>query len=461
MINGKWLMIILLIALVILICFAIGWSYRNKNPTPKPEPLPPYGFTRPENWSKSAPSVNQAKNTCQVYTFPDSMVDGVFVPGQPSLNPKMLDNMSGGGIPVEGCLDYNMIMAQQISRTCLAPFGTDSQTVSKCVTLDGTVVTSGAVENLYSDVNCSQLVQCVGELSLINIGVFNNGDRMCLQVDENSLPNDRSRTLVGYAKCDPSNGRQVFRVTRVDIGQQVGNLGPKQPQNGSIAQIYDRTNQGCLGVLPGGVNPNLFPYDPNIVGCTGESPDTFLGQQLVIGPCDAGVSPGFSWYLKSSAAFCDNPGGCLGCTGANGYTGLVAPTGCTGTPGMSNCGCTGPYPCSNCTGHTYMVPPPEFIYVGNQMNNYPIDRVYRGLTGGDALFQWILDQDFPTIYNGGGTTGVAIAKFQIQSRGTGYDLRECWQRGFISQYYPIKNYNSNFNIPPCIAGLELPNCVDL
>lgn len=442
---SAWILVILVILFVIALCFAIGWSIRNGNVTPNPAPAP---FTPPQVWSTPEPTNDPIKGVCRMYQFPGtySTAPGIgktYVPGAPTFAAPVLNGKDGAaGIGNLRCLDFDQIIAQQVQRKCTQPINTATNGPSLCYELNGELVTVGAQEVFYTNNNCPSIPQCAGQLALVAVNYQQPAPtgptgNYCLEVLDAS-------GAVGARLCDPTKDEQMFRVTRVNIGQDPRSLTSGQGQNGIITQIYQRSSGLCL--VPGGVDMEV-EYDLARVGggCSG------IGiidcTSVKMGTCTGGISPGYVWASIPSIAFCDIPSGCQGCTGCHSGTCQRIPygTSCTGIHCLGQTGCTGFIP---------MPTPTQLLYVGNTLNEPPYrNGTYQGLTGSNALFQWLRDRATPALFSGG-TEDVCLY-YQMPT-----DLQECFDRSFTIQYLDLATYNT-MNVTPVCTVIKNTGCIPL
>lgn len=284
---GAIFLTIIVVAILIIIALIVIFNRNPDNPT----------FVNPQRWSIPSPSSDNAKNTCQVYTFPTVTVDtaavavdpGTVVPGVPTFNSTILNNLTGNSnLPT--CLDNDQIIARQVTHTCQG-----SDNINLCYTLEGQLVPTGTTETYYSissvqTANGQQLEQCpatnacFGELSLISID-FNNSLKSCIEIN-------RSPTVaVVMDTCDPTNENQLFRVTRTMMGQPAS----QNTQTGPFAQILDRQSGLCL--------------NPTTTGSTISDPVTSfagpssVGSDVTLTACSA---LGTDWLLLPPLTLCPN-----------------------------------------------------------------------------------------------------------------------------------------------------------
>lgn len=439
-----WLVACAIFIIILFVALGIGWWLRNHS---HPPPAPPNKYTAPFVWATPVPSSNPAKNTCQLYTFPTAVLNvegytGTAVPGTPTFNADILDNLQGiSRYPT--CLDTDQIMAQQVTHTCYAPNGVVDGSITRCFLLSGGVTGLGGSETYYTNSQCAKISPCLGQLSLVSINFQapTQSNIYCLQ------SNGTGGTIT-MQPCDPSNPQQLFRVTRVDPGQNPASLQPGQGQNGLLAQILDRNTGLC--VVPGNTtistiyNPEYL--NPSATGCSGPT-QTFSGTNVILGPCvgGTGFSPGYVWALLPSLPYCPIAGSsCPGCTGC---------AGCHRDPGTNNCvGCDG------CHGNAPLPTPPQIAYIGNiNFANIPIGPTgYQGLTGPSAIFKWLEDNRVQSLYYGGEGNGLIL-------RDLGTDVTICQERPYMSQYLNLTTYNSIIVEEVCLAEgtLGTPNCIGL
>ncbi len=430
-----WLMIIAIFILILGIIFGLGWWFRN-NPPP---PAPPNKYSEPLVWSTPVKGPNPEKNFCQLYQFPTVVADieGIptAIPGTPNFNSDVLNNLKGRAF-YPSCLDTDQIMAQQVSHTCTGPNGVLDDSITRCFLLNGGITGIGGSESYFTNSGCFNVAPCAGQVSLVSI----NFQAPTIS-NINCLQNHGTGGTVTMESCDPSISEQLFRVTRINPGENPNSLQPGKGQNGLIAQIFDRSTGLCL--VPGNVTTTTI-YNPNYLtpidsSCTGAS-EQFSGTNLVLGQCTGGVFPGYLWALIPSVSYCSVTGGCPGCTGCNDCHRILGSNSCTG--------------CFGCTGNASMTTPPQIVYIGNlNINDIPIGTTgYHGLTGSSAIIQWLIDNKAQSLYYGGEGQGLIL-------KDIGTDVQMCSQKPFVSQYLNLTTYNTISREEVCI-NTEI-NCVGL
>lgn len=437
-----WLVAGAIFIVIIFIALGIGWWIRNNS---HPTPTPPNPYIAPFVWAPPVPSANPAKNTCKLYTFPTAVLNidgytGTAVPGTPTFNSEVLDNLQG--VPrYPRCLDTDQIMAQQVTHTCHAPNGVVEESITRCFLLSGGTTGLGGTETYYTNSNCSKVTSCPGQLSLVSINF-----QAPTQPNIRCLQNEGTGGTITMQPCDPSNPRQLFRVTRINPGQNPNSLQPGQGQNGLLAQILDRNTGLC--VVPGNATTSTI-YDPSYLTpvsstCTGPQ-QTFIGTNVILGPCTGGTgfAPGYVWVLLPSLPYCPIVGSsCTGCTGC---------TGCSRIPGSNNC--TG---CAGCGGNAALPTPPQIVYAGNlNFADAPTGMTaYQGLTGPSAIFKWLEDNSAQSLYYGGAGSGLILTDL-------GTDVDVCKERPYMSQYLNLTTYNTIISEEVCLAEKTLgtPNCI--
>lgn len=436
---ASWLTIAFVFLIIISIAIGIGWWIRNNS---NPPPAPPNKFSAPLVWGKPFPGPNPAKNFCQLYQFPTSevVIDNVktVVPGNPTFNPLILDDLNGV-VEYPLCLDPDQIMAQQLQHTCTAPIAVVDGAITRCFLLEGGTTGLGGNESFYTNSGCPNLPPCAGQLSLVslNFQVPLNPDIFCLQ--SNGTGNN-----ISINPCDPTKPNQLFRVTRVNPGQNPNSLKPGQGQNGIIAQILDRNSGLC--VVPGNSAATTI-FNPAYLGTSGCSgPETPIsGQNIILSACTGGPFPGYVWALLPSVIYCSIPGGCTSCTGCAGCTQIQGSNFCAG--------------CAGCTGSNNLITPPQIINIADlDLSTFPTGMTaYFGLTGSSAIVQWLIDNDANLLLWGGAGNTPIIAT------GIGLDRTRCGDKAFNAQYINLTVYNTIIEESVCFADgtLGTPSCTAL
>lgn len=450
-----WILAVSVFIIILTIIVGIGWLIRNNtNTTPSSPNTSGSVFV----WSKNTPGPNPNKNTCQLYEFPTGYIQlgGVptAIPGAATFNSDILDNLQGNPT-YPRCLDPDQIMAQQVERKCIGLGGSDiNNSITRCFLNNGGTTGLGGTEILYSNTNCFKLSPCAGILSLISINFQSpsNSDIYCIQ-------NEGTGNNVIMNKCDPSNKTQLFRVTRINPGQDPGSLQPGQGQNGLIAQILDRNTGLCL--VPGNSTGTSI-YDPKYVGCSGPT-QTFTGTNVVMGECTGGIYPGYLWALIPSVPYCGVSGGCQGCTGCVGAT-------CERCSQSNTCGFDQGNICiqlacqsGRCVGNESMPTPPQIVYIGDlDITKIPIGQTgYQGLTGQNAIIKWLIDNNAKSLYYGGEGNGLILkpigTDIELPGACTTGDL------GYKAQYMDLTTFNTISSLAVCLAEgtLGTQNCVNL
>ena len=438
-----WLLTGAIFIIILAIALGLGWWLRNNNKTTPASPTP---FSAPLVWGTPSPGPNPAKNFCQLYEFPTALIniDGIptAVPGTPTFNANVLDVLQGR--PTHpNCLDSDQIIAQQVQHTCTAPTGAVNGAITRCFLRSGGTTGIGGTETYYTNSGCLNIPPCVGQLSLVSVNFQAPGVTGIFCLQRNGTGG--TGTNITMHPCNPSNEAQLFRVTRINPGQNPNSIRPGQGQNGLIAQILDRDTGLCVvagtGTTTTIYDPNyLTPIDSMCVGPTEE----FEGTNVILGACTGGLFPGYVWALLPSVPYCPLTGGCQGCTGC---------AGCTRELGLTICaGCTG------CAGNAPLPTPPQIIYVGNlNINMIPVGPTgYRGFTGPSAIVEWLLDNNAEALYFGGTGDGLIL-------RDIGLDVKLCEDKPYTAQYLNLATYNTLSAEEVCLAEgtLGTPTCVSL
>lgn len=434
--GSSWLMLVSVFILILGIIFGFGWWYRNNI---IPPPAPPNKYSEPLVWSTPQKGPDPKKNFCQLYQFPTIVTDieGIptAIPGTPTFNPNVLFKLQGKA-SYPSCLDNDQVMAQQVSHTCTGPNGVLDDSITRCFLINGGITVLGGSESYFTNSGCFNVAPCLGQVSLVSI----NFQAPTIS-NINCIQNHGTGNNVTMESCNPGIIEQLFRVTRINPGENPNTPQPGKGQNGLFSQIFDRTTGLCL--VPGNVTTTTT-YDPNYLtpidsSCTGP-PEQVSGTNLVLGQCTGGVFPGYVWALLPSVSYCSVTGGCGGCTGCNGCRRILGSNNCTG--------------CVDCSGNESSTTSPQIVYIGNlNINDIPLGPTgYNGLTGSSAIIQWFIDNKAQSLYYGGQGTGLIL-------KDIGTDYQICSQKPFISQYLNLTTYNTLIAQEVCI-NTSL-NCVGL
>lgn len=444
---ARWMIIIAVIILILLLAIAIGWSLRNNR---SPQPVPPSQYTAPLGWLPPTPGPDPDKNTCQIYTFPTGQVnvDGVptALPGTPSLDANILNGLTGtainevvGPTGTDICLDTDQIAAQQLQHVCGNPARVADPSITRCDLMMGGTTGLGGVEVYYADTvgtkiegGCPKIPDCAGELSLvsINFGAPTSEEIKCLKTNGVGLP-------VTMEICDPGDPDQLFRVTRINPGQNPNSIKPGRGQNGLFAQILDRRNNTCLtrGTATDAESTYRRQLSPN-PGCQGGNGTRIQGNDLTFAPC------------------------------------TTSSTGTTGTTGTVQLGSQFPgynwalFP-SVVFPSTGSVSPPQIFNIENlDFSTFP-GGLTGGITGGvQEIFDWFEDNNGQAIYYGG--EGFPVLPLRLDGNDLpikfGIDVDgECYQQGFTAQYLNLTTYNIISTERVCFADgtLATPQCTGL
>jgi len=244
----------MVVFLVIFVFIGIYFVYNKPQNNPDPNNF----FSRyasPDTWGNNRQGPDTSRNICRLYTFPGTMSGTTAFPGEPNLNPSVIETLTPENLG--GCIDIDQLAAQQLVHTCLDVINpSDGGGVSFCYKYDGTLASPGDDETYYSSQNCG-IPSCTGALSLVAVNFNPPGVYQCLIKVGNNLD---------VGECDIGDENQLFRVTRVNQGATIP---PAPGQNsGPIAQIFDRDTNQCMGL-------------------SGPTP--------ILGPCN--VNQGYSWGL--------------------------------------------------------------------------------------------------------------------------------------------------------------------
>lgn len=435
---AEWIITGAIFIIILALVLGIGWWIRNTTPThPQSPPL----FVPPLGWSSPSPGPNPDKNSCQLYQFPTVVVDinGIptVVPGTPTLDSDILDNLTGRR-QYPRCVDTDQIIAQQVQHTCTDPAGVTAGAPTRCFLIEGGTTGLGGTEVYYTNSGCLNIPPCNGQLSLVSVNYQAPGVTgiFCLQ-------SNGTGANITMEPCDPSNPDQLFRVTRINPSQHPDNS-QRQGQNGFFTQILHRDTGLC--VLPGSETTNTI-YDPNYLTpidsrCSGPT-QSVTGTNVILGPCTGGVFPGYVWGLLPSVPYCPLTGGCGGCTGCPGGD-------CRRSPGSNAC-----VGCPTCRGFASLPVPPQIVNISG-ITGIPSGLTgYMGLTGSSAIIQWLLDNGAQSMYYGGRGNGLIL-------KDIGLDVTVCEDKPHIAQYLNLPTYNTLIAEEVCLAeGTPFSSCIPL
>lgn len=351
-------------------------------------------------WGDITDGPNPAKATCQLYTFPTKILNGQVAIPNPTFNSNILDQLNGQSIPATtSCLDTDQIIARQVQRTCTGAYEQSQyhNLITLCTRSTGGIAQIGDTDVLYSQNGCAGFGKCPGRLSLVSLSHNLNLDTGLICINKVSNSN------VNVEDCDPQTPNQLFRITRIDPGQNPASLTPGGAQNGLLVQFYDRADNTCMtaGTTP---TSTTVTYE----GTT----STVNGVDVVFGTCGADrpaslrnidaangitVYPGYDWLMLPSFSFCSSS---TGCTDA-----CPNLTSCHSVGNSSTC-VLRPSASGNCTGFSFVPVPPQIVYIGDlDWRTAPIINPsvnsYKQLYGLNGLLEWLIDNDAKSLFYGG------------------------------------------------------------
>jgi len=449
-----WLLATCVFIFIIIVALGIGWWIRNNS---NGVPEPPNKYNSPQVWGKSFPSDNSAKNTCQLYEFPTSFLpaDNDFIQGNPTFNASVLNSLLGTGT-YPACLDPDQIMAIQLQHTCIAPEGVVDGAITRCNLINGGYTGVNGNEVYYSNNTCYKVPACAGQISLVSLAFLQpsaTSPAGCMS----SVDPVTTGEAINMKKCDPRLQDQIFRVTRINPGENPNSLKPGRGQNGLFSQILHRESGLCVQPTN---DVQTVVFDGSYFGCP-TTQLTVTGFVLSLTECQGAPFPGFVWMLLPPITYCSDtgPSGPAGC--CDNLT-----TKCTGGQTV----CTG-----GCTAGNTSVTPPQMIYTGDiNVDDIPFSGGYSGLSGGSAVIQYLIDNNARAAYYGIGNdpdnayailpsmnTTTSSPYTTLPSIGT--DSSQCIQQGFIAQYMTIPQYNTTIAEAVCLAAgtLGTVNCTAL
>jgi len=440
----------IIILVLFFVVIGIGWYIRNNRIISSNDLNI---FSAPLGWSQPVPGPNPNKNTCQLYTFPASTAtinnNEVIVPGNPTLNRTVLDNIAGfTDIPL--CIDSDQILAQQQQHTCIEVVGAVDGAITRCNLISGGTTGLGGTDTFYSNSGnipgaCPGITQCPGQLAVISINyqVPNAPIIQCIQANG---PNNN----VTINTCDPSNSDQLLKLTLINPGEDPTILSSNEGTDGIIGQILDRSTNLCITK---GQNTIVSEYNFSFWDQEGTN-FSYNGNNVILDSCTGGPYPGYDWLFLPPVKYCGIASGCNGCTGDigcginNQFINNPNPNLCTCDPNVLSC--------TSCSGYSSVVSPPQISFIGNlNINNSPFNpngsSEYNGLTGPSAGLKWLSDNNSESLFNGGTNNQLVTLPISLNFYGSA-------SYGFVSQYLNINNFNNIIDQPVCI--LNTSNCIN-
>lgn len=425
---SAWLIAILVLILLVLIAvaFLLWWRNREFQTVIPPSQLPP----ATSYWSKASPGPDPERNVCELYQFPSKTItigsETFFVPATPTFSNEIIEQLQGTtGIPV--CIDPDQLIAQQVEHTCNNPTGmTQNNPSVVCRNQDGGFTGLGEKEIYYSNVLCRDIPACAGQLSILSLqylGPKPNITPRCVTAIED--PPEPVPTVDMSLDCDFGDQNQIFRVTRVNPGQNPNDKKASNSQNGFLAKMEHRESGMCLGLsaVTGTINPNSLATVP----CNGDFPTLNSGRMLDLVPCGTGPTgyPGYNWAFLPTLDW------------------QVASTEAKNAQ--------------------------QILYIGNQVideipffngSGYYLDIEEATYTGTNALVAWKLGEDIPTMYWGNDPNDQIVALAygypdNVLSTLQLLDSTSCLGKGALTQYINYNLYNQMLEKEACDGNNEL------
>lgn len=256
-------------------------------------------------WSTPVPSDDPTVNSCRLYQFSAiPLTSGgnlTYLSASPNFN-----SLQSGTVPstssLPPCVDSDQLVAQEVTHTCIVPVGisTDANP-NLCKTLTNGLASIGSTETYYSGANCRTIGACAGQLSLLSV----NFQAPTVPITNTLCISNGLGSNSQMAYCDPTDTTQIFRLTRVNPGQDPNTLKPGQGQSGPVAQLFHRSSGLCLTGDPNG-NTGPSPFLPNYIpGCSSSLP-TATGLLLVLEECSGLPNDGYMWYMLPSGEYNGN-----------------------------------------------------------------------------------------------------------------------------------------------------------
>ncbi len=425
---AKWIIAISVFVLILFIALGIGFFIRRNVKTNPPVNR----YSNPLIWSPPIPSDNPAKNTCQLYQFQSMDINYNFngtlipsiAPGQPTLNSYTLNQLQGvaPNPQFNYCVDSDQIIAIQAQHQCTGPNGVIDDSINLCNLSTGGTTGLGGIETFYTECGMSSLgtytPACNGQISLISLNFVpadeGGGLLMCM------TSGGTAGSQITMTECNPTNPNQIFRVTRVPIGSTP--TSKNQGNEGVYTQFLDRRTNLCIQP---DTTPSTYTSKLILTECTGG----YFGDSY----------PGFVWATLPSFIFCDQPGGCncstRSCVLGNNSNVICNIVYGTGANHNNTCTLVGG-DCQTCSGYLGVTTIPQIVSLDSvPYMQMPVgtNASYNGLTGDNATFQWLIDNQALSLNYNTSILGLSAIPINAQQNSTD-------NNGYIPQYLSLNNY---------------------
>lgn len=416
---GWWIVAVGIFIIVLIVVLIVGFMLRKNTVAVIPSQSPP----DLSHWNKPIPTNDPNKNVCQVYTFQSQLMDdGRYLPANPDYT--SLFNITGT-TPLPSCIDSDQIVAQQLIRECVSTNGSPTD-YTRCITNNGSIVNQGYKEIYFGGCANFNIGKCPGQMSTIALNYSLQSSRVnptCMSINgTNIIPEP----------CNITDSKQLFRITRTDPGIDPKTLTSQDGKNGLITQILHRESGLCLSA-------NTDPVNEIFIG-TGTSdsclpsviPTVVAGKSLTLSPCTSALfSRGYNWLFMPSLLYCDTP---------------------------------------SCVNEIPKVINPAMVYIGDlPYNEIPFTTEYQGLTGNNAIFKWLINNNASAVYYSVYSNKPFLAPLSQTVFPNPEDplnfpnnYAACAYRPFINQYLNVTSYTTTKDYEVCIAnGGNATTCIPL
>lgn len=166
-------------------------------------------YTKPQiQWGPNQAGPTPVRNTCQLYTFPATMLsNGLAVLGRPTYRSDTINLLAPLG-PPGGCIDIDQLALQQFQRACIQDTCTDSF---------GNTYQKGDVSTFYGLCGTGSS-PCNDVLGLIAFNFSNN-----INTNECLTMNTDINSPATVSSCSLTNNQQLLRVFRYQPSGKIDN----------------------------------------------------------------------------------------------------------------------------------------------------------------------------------------------------------------------------------------------